>query len=306
MAVPILLVSGFLGAGKTTLINRLLSEPDGRRIAAVVNDFGAVDIDAALLAGVSSDVVSLRNGCICCSLQGDLLQTLSALLRRQPPPDAIVIETSGVSDPAEIVHILLDPVIWREAALETVLCLADARLLADDPAMLGDRLFRSQIRAADFVGLTKADMVTPQEHAEVGRLLGQTRPGLGLHDAPHGVLPHELLFSGRLHVSEASSPSRFSTPGFESVSWTATKPLSLACFQAAVVRLGGRLVRAKGIVSFAEHLDTPMVFQMVGQRATLSPAPPMEAGEAVRLVFIARNGALADGEMAACLETCIA
>ena len=306
MAVPILLVTGFLGAGKTTLINRMLSEPDGRRIAAVVNDFGAVDIDAALLAGVSETVVSLRNGCICCSLQGDLLQTLSALLRRQPAPDAIVIETSGVSDPAEIVRVLLDPVIWREAALETVVCLADARLLADSPTMLDDALFRSQIKAADFVGLTKTDMVTPHEHAEIGSLLGRTRSSLRLHDAPHGVLPHELLFSGQLHVPAAAKSSRFSTPGFQSASWTATKPLSLARFQAAIVRLGGRLVRAKGIVSFAEHPGVPMVFQMVGQRATLGPAPRLEVGEPVRLVFIARDGALADGEVAACLDACIA
>lgn len=306
MGVPILLVAGFLGAGKTTLVNTLLSEPDGRRIAAVVNDFGAIDIDAALLASVSDDVVSLKNGCICCSLQNDLLQTLSALLRRRPAPDAIVIETSGVSDPAEIVRTLLDPVIWREAALETVVCLADARHLADSPALLDDRLFRSQIGAADFVGLTKTDMVTAEERAQVAGLLGRVRPGLSLHDTRHGVLPHELLFSGRPHEPAAASPSRFSTPGFQSVSWTATRPLSLARFQAAVARLGGRLVRVKGIVSFAEHPEVPMVFQMVGQRATLSPAPGRVAGEMVRLVFIARDGALADGEIASSLEGCVA
>lgn len=306
MAVPILLVTGFLGAGKTTLINRLLSEPDGRRIAAVVNDFGAVDIDAALLTSVSDDVVSLRNGCICCSLQGDLLQTLSALLRRQLAPDAIVIETSGVSDPAEIVRILLDPVIWREAALETVVCMADARHLTDSPALQDDPLFRSQVRAADFVALTKADMVTTREHEAVGILLGRMKPGLGLYDAQHGLLPHELLFSGRLHEPAAVSPSRFSTPGFQSVSWIATQPLSLARFQAAIVRLGGKLVRAKGIVSFAEHPDTPMLFQMVGQRATLCPAPGIEKMEPVRLVFIARDGVLTEGEVACLLEPCIA
>lgn len=91
MTIPVLLVAGFLGAGKTTLVNHLLQNPDGRRIAAVVNDFGAIDVDATLL-GLSADgVVSLKNGCICCSLQGDLMRTLVTLTRRHPSPDAIVI-----------------------------------------------------------------------------------------------------------------------------------------------------------------------------------------------------------------------
>src|SRR3954468_25058666 len=124
--VPILLVSGCLGAGKTTLVNHVLAEAAGRRIAAVVNDFGAINIDAELIAGASDGVVSLANGCICCSLEGDLLRTLASILRRTPRPEAIVIETSGVADPGDIVRNLMDPVIWREAPLETVLCVVDA------------------------------------------------------------------------------------------------------------------------------------------------------------------------------------
>ncbi|MTD52372.1 GTP-binding protein, partial [Escherichia coli] len=111
MPVPILLVTGFLGAGKTTVVNHLLAHAAGRRIAAVVNDFVAINIDAELIAGASDGVVRLANGCICCSLEGDLLRTLSTLLRRDPRPDHIVIETSGVADPADIVRNLMDPVI---------------------------------------------------------------------------------------------------------------------------------------------------------------------------------------------------
>jgi len=124
--VPVLLVTGFLGAGKTTVVNHLLAHAQGRRIAAVVNDFGAINVDAELIAGASDGVVSLSNGCICCSLEGDLLRHLAALLRRDPPPEFIVIETSGIADPADIVRNLMDPVIWREAPLETVLCVVDA------------------------------------------------------------------------------------------------------------------------------------------------------------------------------------
>src|ERR1700743_3786401 len=95
MPVPILLVAGFLGAGKTTVVNHLLANAAGKRIAAVVNDFGSINIDAELIAGASDGVVSLTNGCICCSLEGDLLRTLATLLRRDPQPELIVIETSG-------------------------------------------------------------------------------------------------------------------------------------------------------------------------------------------------------------------
>src|SRR5580693_3293971 len=109
MSVPVVLVAGFLGAGKTTVVNHLLANAGGMRIAAVVNDFGAINIDAELIAGASDGVVSLANGCICCSLEGDLLRTLASILRRTPRPDAILIETSGVADPADIVRNLLDP-----------------------------------------------------------------------------------------------------------------------------------------------------------------------------------------------------
>ena len=156
MPVPILLVTGFLGAGKTTVVNHLLAHAEGRRIAAVVNDFGAINIDAELIAGASDGVVSLSNGCICCSLEGDLLRTLAALLRRDPRPEFIVIETSGIADPADIVRNLMDPLIWREAPLETVLCVVDATTNAET---LNDALLRSQLRAADVVALSKVDLV---------------------------------------------------------------------------------------------------------------------------------------------------
>src|SRR6516225_1331696 len=156
MPVPILLVTGFLGAGKTTVVNHILAHADGRRIAAVVNDFGAINIDAELIAGASDGVVSLANGCICCTLEGDLLRTLATLLRRAPRPEVIVIETSGIADPADIVRNLMDPIIFREAPLETVLCVVDATLPV---GKLDDALLKSQLRAADVVALSKVDLV---------------------------------------------------------------------------------------------------------------------------------------------------
>ena len=304
MVVPVLLVTGFLGAGKTTLINHLLTEPGGRRLAAVVNDFGAINIDAALLSGAEGGVMSLANGCICCSLQGDLLQTLAMLLRQDPAPDGIVIETSGVSDPAAIVASLLDPVIWREAALDAVVCVADARHLKDRPALLDDPLCRSQVRAADFVALNKTDLVSAAELAVVRASLSGLKPARAIHDVAQGRLAPELLFSARLHEPAAAVPApRFTTPGFESMSWTSEAPLSLPRFQAVVGRFAPSLLRAKGFVRFAEHPGRAMEFQLVGERATLAPAQ-VEA-DAIQLVFIARDGALDRNVLRAALTSCV-
>lgn len=307
MAVPILLITGFLGAGKTTLINHLLREPGGRRLAAVVNDFGAIDIDADLLAGVSDDVVSLKNGCICCSLQGDLLQTLSAILRRDPAPDGIVIETSGVSNPAEIVGALLDPVIWKAAALDAVICVADARALTDQPELVDDALCRAQLAAADYIALSKTDLVSPGEHAAVRARLGRLKPDRVIHAMVDGGLPPELLFSADLHRPAAGPAIRImaAMPAFQTMAWTSRAPLVMPGFQGVIGRMSGSLVRAKGIVTFAERPDQAMLFQLVGTRATIGAAPAgLPQGDAVRLVFIARSGALDEAALGSSLAGC--
>jgi len=307
MSVPVLLVTGFLGAGKTTVINHLLTAPHGKRLAAVVNDFGAINIDAELLAGSAEGMVALQNGCICCTLQGDLLRTLSLLLRRDPAPEGIVIETSGVSDPAEIVRSLLDPVIWREAALDAVLCVADAQALADRPAMLDDALLLSQLRAGDVISLNKADAVPAGQLADIRARLAALLPGRTVLETRCGRVPAGLFLSDDpLAFPDRALPaaSRFATPGFESLSWTAEGPLSLPRFQATVSRLAPLLVRAKGILRF-EGQQHPMLFQMVGQRATFGAAPAAPPGVApVRLVLIAENGRLQFDAVRALLNDC--
>ncbi len=311
MAVPVILVTGFLGAGKTTLINHLLTANQGRRLAAVVNDFGAVNIDADLIAENAGGVMSLANGCICCSLQGDLLRTLSGLLRREPPPEGIVIETSGVSDPAEVVRSLLDPVIWKDAMLETVVAVADARALADDPALLEDALCRSQIASADIVALNKADLVDEADLARARAALARLKPERAIFPVTDGRIAPELAFAGGGHEPAPFDPraaerARFATPRFETTTFTADKPLDLAAFQAAIGRLAPHLVRAKGFVTFSGQPDRPMLFQLVGERATLGPAPARLAGGAVRLVLIGEMGRLHAAAAQALLAGCIA
>jgi len=307
LSVPVLLVTGFLGAGKTTFVNHLLAHAEGRRIAAVVNDFGAINIDAELIAGAADGVVSLSNGCICCSLEGDLLRTLAVLLRRDPRPDLIVIETSGVADPADVVRNLMDPLIWREAPLQTVLCVVDATAPV---AMLDDALLRSQVRAGDVVALSKTDLADAAGHAEVRDAVRAMRPAAVVVDALHGEVPAALLFPpdlDRMPAPREPGPRRPALDRFETLSWTSEQPVSLPRLQEAIGRLAPKLARAKGLFETVEQPGRWTVFQFAGGRATLAPGGTPAAGTPrTRIVFVAEIGVLSSTEidrvMAGCIE----
>ena len=295
-----------MGAGKTTVVNHLLAHAEGRRIAAVVNDFGAINIDAELIAGASDGVVSLANGCICCSLEGDLLRTLAAILRRSPRPEAIVVETSGVADPADIVRNLMDPVIWREAPLETVLCVVDATTPAE---ALNDALLRSQLRAADVVALNKVDLVDAAGRERICEAVRATaRPAAVLVDAVQGQVPAALLFPADPDRPPASRDAGRRGPvadRFETLSWTSQQPVSLACLQVAIGQLAPKLARAKGLFETVEQPGRQLLFQLAGGRATLAPmgTPPPGVPRA-RIVFIAEIGALSMAEVAGIMDRC--
>ena len=307
MPVPILLVTGFLGAGKTTVVNHLLAHAEGRRIAAVVNDFGAINIDAELIAGASDGVVSLANGCICCSLEGDLLRTLAALLRRDPRPEFIVIETSGVADPADIVRNLMDPVIWQEAPLETVLCVLDATTPAQ--TLNDDALLRSQVRAADVVALSKVDLADATSRAQLRDAVRVLRPAAVMVDALNGEVPPALLFPvdpDRVPAPRELAPRRPSADRFETLSWTSDRPVSLPRLQQAIGRLAPKIARAKGLFETVEQPGRLMVFQLAGGRATLAPGGLPAAGTPrTRIVFIAELGILSAAEIESIMKACV-
>jgi G3E family GTPase len=304
--VPILVVAGYLGAGKTTVVNNLLAHAEGRRIAAVINDFGAINIDAELIAGASDGVVSLANGCICCSLEGDLLRTIASILRRSPRPEAIVIETSGVADPTDIVRSLMDPMIWRQAPLETVLCVVDA---TTPEAALDDALFRSQIRASDLVALSKVDLVDAEGRERIRNAIAAVKPAGVLVDAPHGQMPTALLFPGdpdRPPVPRDPGRRHTVSDRFETHSWTSDRPVSLPRLQAAIGQLAPRLARAKGLFETIEQPGRQFLFQLAGGRATLAAAGVVPPGaHRVRMVFIAEIGVLSAGEIARIMDGCV-
>jgi G3E family GTPase len=304
--VPILLVTGYLGAGKTTVVNHFLAHAEGRRIAAVVNDFGAINIDAELLAGASGGVVSLANGCICCSLEGDLLRTIAAILRRSPRPEGIVIETSGVADPSDIVRNLMDPVIWRETPLETVLCVVDATTPA---GALDDALLRSQVRASDVVALSKVDLVDAAGREQIRRAIAAVKPAAFVVDTLHGQVPTALLFPAnpdRPPVPHDAGRRHAVADRFETHSWTSDRPISLPRLQAAIGQLAPKLARAKGLFETMEQPGRQLLFQLAGGRATLAPVDAAASGTPrARIVFIAEIGVLSTGEIDRIMDGCI-
>ncbi|MCA0275987.1 MAG: GTP-binding protein [Proteobacteria bacterium] len=268
MTVPVLVVSGFLGAGKTTFINRLLARSESRRISAIVNDFGAINIDAELIADAADTVVGLKNGCICCSLQGDLLRTLKLVLSQPVKPDHIIVEASGVADPRGIVDALMDPILWDATRLDAVVSVVDADDIAATPGRRQDELWRAQLAAADFVALSKTRL--SPEAGETANLLRSELAAKALVFDADDDLPIEALF-----VADRSQPAQDASSvvasRFTSVEWQSTGAVHLDRFQAAMGELATQLIRAKGIVNFVEQPGRSFLLQMVGRRASLQP-----------------------------------
>ena len=198
---PFTVIGGYLGAGKTTLVNHILTEAHGLRAAVIVNDFGEVNVDAALITAHDGDTISLANGCMCCSLTGGFAQAINAILSRGDAFDAIVVEASGVADPAKIGH--YGAVLKLD--LEGVIVLVDAEQIREKAAnkYVGETVIR-QLKGADLLVLNKVDLVSTQELEGVRSWLAELVPGARIVEAVNGQVPLPLLL-GTLHSAAPES-----------------------------------------------------------------------------------------------------
>lgn len=313
--LPLTVIGGFLGAGKTTLLLRWLQQAQGRRIAVLVNDFGALNIDAALVAQAGGDAIALHNGCVCCAIGDDLSQALGRVLDAQPPFDAVVVEASGVSDPWRIAQVAL---VDRALSLAGVLLLVDSAALASQLAdpLLTDTLTRP-LAHADLVLLNKADAAGDAALAAARAWMARHADAVPVLATVQAALPAGLdeawLDGGQVHAHRgdgtlagppaptcnthapdtrpATIPLRPANHGAQFDHWS-LQPLGL--FDAARLRgwlqtLPAGVLRLKGLlpVAAAEDRAAPvwMTLQFAGRQAQMRRATGAPAGGAALLAI---------------------
>jgi G3E family GTPase len=186
--IPVTVLTGYLGAGKTTLLNRILSEPHGKKYAVIVNEFGEIGIDNDLIVGADEEVFEMNNGCICCTVRGDLIRIIDGLMKRKGKFDAIIVETTGLADPAPVAQtFFMDQDVGDRARLDAVVTVADAKYLTERLKDAPEA--KNQIAFADVIVLNKTDLVTPAELDAVEATIRRLNPAARLHRTTRCALP---------------------------------------------------------------------------------------------------------------------
>lgn len=315
MPIPLTVIGGFLGSGKTTLVNRIMRTLAGVRAVVLVNDFGAVDIDARLIAASGATTIALTNGCVCCSIGDDLTKALIRVIDARPAPDWILVEASGVSDPWKIAQVgLVDPAL----ALDGVVVLADAqgvRAQAADP-LLADTV-RRQLAAADLLVLNKTDLVSPETLRATRDWIGGEAPDASIYETCDADVPLELLCSLAAGSGAPGPPRRTdrsaATSGghgdhahaFAAWSFETGRIFSAQALRALLSDMPRGIVRAKGIVRVDDAPGRATVLQFAGKSRMLKRYGPWIEGPSRIVAISASHGANFD-ELERRLEAALA
>ena len=342
--IPVTVLTGYLGAGKTTLLNRILSEPHGRKYAVIVNEFGEIGIDNDLVVGADEEVFEMNNGCICCTVRGDLVRIIDGLMRRKGKFDGIIVETTGLADPAPVAQtFFVDENVGRKTKLDAVVTVADAKWLSDRLKDAPEA--KNQIAFADVILINKTDLVKPEELSDVEARIRGINPYAKVHKTERCsiALPEvldrnafdldrildlepEFLETGEHHRHDHhhdhnhhdhDHAHRHSHGGLkhyhdeemQSVSIATAKPLNPDKFfpwvQQLVQEEGPSILRCKGILSFKDD-DERFVLQGVHMILDGDHQRGWKPGEQreSRMVFIGRN--LPEEKIRQGFEGCVA
>ena len=341
--IPVTVLTGYLGAGKTTLLNRILSEPHGKKFAVIVNEFGEIGIDNDLVVNADEEVFEMNNGCICCTVRGDLVRIIDGLMRRKGKFDAIIVETTGLADPAPVAQtFFMDEAVGARTKLDAVVTVADARWLKDRLRDAPEA--KNQIAFADVILINKTDLVQPEDLRELEARIRGLNPYARLHrteraqialdevlgrnafdlDRILDIEPEFLTADDHDHDHEhhhhdhgdghhrhhhGGGLKHYHDEDMQSVSLSTDKPLNPDKFfpwiQDLVAVEGPNILRCKGILSFKDDPER-FVFQGVHMILDGDHQRPWKNDEKrdSRIVFIGRN--LPEDRIREGFEGCVA
>jgi len=297
-AIPVTVIGGYLGAGKTTCVNDLLAAEHGLRLAVLVNDFGAVNVDAGLIAEHGGDTMALTNGCVCCAIADDLGAALQAQVARQPPPDRIVIEASGVADPARVMRLAGNWPGCRPAGTAVLADAATIRERARDKFVGG--LVVQQMQAADLLVLNKLDLLTKEESGPLRAWVRAQAETADIVETRFARIDPARLFG--VGGAEPTAPPRKAEEkedpghGLASVVWRPAGPVDPAAFRRLLANRP-EIHRAKGAVATDAGLQR---IDWSGGRLGLSEASPGPA----RVVLVGPFDAAAGQALLRALDAC--
>jgi len=288
--LPVTVIAGFLDSGKTTLLNHILSNRQGLKIAVIVNEIGAVGIDGELVIAADDSMVELANGCICCSINNDLVDAVFRVLQRAENIDYLVVECSGLADPLPIVLTFLRSEFRDLVRVDSIVTVADAENFSLD--LFASIAAQNQLRYADTILLNKCDLADAARLQAIEEKIREVRQGARIAHASYCRVPLALILSVGLFQSarisaDSSDHAHIVEDGYETLSFESEQPLSADRFQQFLEGLPENVFRGKGLL-WIKDSDKRWIFHLVGQRFTLDESQWV-AGENNRLVLVGRN-----------------